>query len=193
MSQGAGNAANGNLVKGAGCGTRNWNEDFKLTDTDGATALFSVAKATGNTAIAGTLVVTGALTASNVTSVTTNLALAGTLGVAGIASLSGIETGLTAHSGGTQASGLALSTTKPVHNVTTVAAGNDSVLLPASTGGGAVHIVMNSAAANSMQVYGSGTDTINAVATATGVALAAGKSAVFVDYAAGTWFMLKSA
>lgn len=47
---------------------------------------------------------------------------------------------------------------------------------------------MNSAAANSMQVFGSGTDTINDVVTATGVAQAAGKGAWYVDVAAGKWY-----
>ncbi len=75
--------ANSKLVKGSGCGTRQWQDDFVLTDTDGVTALFKVAQANGNTTIAGTLAVTGALTASNVTSVTTNLSLSGTLAAAG--------------------------------------------------------------------------------------------------------------
>ena len=52
---------------------------------------------------------------------------------------------------------------------------------------------MNSAATNSLQIYGLAADTINGITSSTGVALLAGKSAVFVDYAAGTWFMLKSA
>lgn len=187
MAQGAGNIANGQLVKGSGTGTHEWREDFVLTDTDGVTPLFKIAKADGAATIQG------------VTSISTNLSLSGTLAVAGASTLSagvalaGIETGLTAHSGGGQGSALALSATKTVHNVTTVAAGNDSVALPAATGSGAVHVVMNSAAANSCQVYGAGTDTINGVATATGVALAAGKAGLYVDYAAGTWFELKGA
>lgn len=68
-----------NLVKGSGCGTREWREDFVLTDTDQSTALFSVAKATGNTVVGGTLNVTGLSTVAAVTAsgtVTTNGALA---------------------------------------------------------------------------------------------------------------------
>src|SRR5689334_14922470 len=60
----------------------------------------------------------------------------------------GIETGITAGVGGTQANAVALSSTKTVHNITTVTSANDSVKLPASTGAGAVHFVKNSAAAN---------------------------------------------
>jgi len=105
----------------------------------------------------------------------------------------GVEDTITAHSGGTQAAALALSAAASVHNVTVVAAGNDSVKLPAATGSGDVHIVKNSAAANSLQLYGTGTDTIDAVATATGVAVAAGKSRLCVDTAAGLWQSLYGA
>jgi hypothetical protein len=47
-----------------------------------------------------------------------------------------------------------------------------------------------------MQVYGSGTDTINGVVTATGVAQAAGKTGIYVATttgAAAAWFRLLSA
>jgi len=104
-----------------------------------------------------------------------------------------VETGLTAHSGGTQAAALALSTTKSMHNITTAAAGNDSVKLPAATGSGIIHWVKNSAAANSIQLFGSGTDTIDGVATATGVAVAAGKSRICIDIAAGLWVSILGA
>lgn len=64
--------------------------------------------------------------------------------------LAGIEDSLTAAPGGTQAGALALSATKSVHRVSTVGSANDSVALPPATGSGALHFVMNSAAANSM-------------------------------------------
>lgn len=108
--------------------------------------------------------------------------------VTGMLGLSSIEDGLTAAAGGTQAGALALSATKLVHRVSTVGTAADSVKLPLATGSGNIHFVMNSAAANSMQVFGSGTDTINDVATATGVAQAAGKGAWYVDIAAGKWY-----
>jgi hypothetical protein len=107
--------------------------------------------------------------------------------------LSGIETGLTAHAGGGQGSALALSGSKSVHNVTTVGTAADSVALPLATGSGAIHIVKNSAASNSMQLFGSGTDTIDGVATGTGVAVAAGKCRICVDFASGTWLSLLGA
>lgn len=106
----------------------------------------------------------------------------------GLLNLGGIEDSITAAAGGTQAGALALSTSKAVHRVTIVGSANDSVKLPLATGSGATHFIMNSAAANSLQVFGSGTDTINDVATATGVAQAAGKGAWYVDVAAGKWY-----
>lgn len=105
----------------------------------------------------------------------------------------GIEAAVTAHSGGGQAAAFALSATKSFHDVTVVAAGNDSVALPLATGSGNLHLVKNSAAANSLQVFGSGTDTIDGIATGTGVAILAGKARWFIDDGAGTWESLLGA
>lgn len=105
----------------------------------------------------------------------------------------GIETGLTAHAGGGQGSALALSASKSFHEVTTVGTAADSVALPAATGSGNLHWVKNSAAANSLQVFGQATETIDGVASATGVAVAAGKSRLFLDSAAGKWQSLLGA
>jgi hypothetical protein len=99
----------------------------------------------------------------------------------------GIETGITAHAGGTQAAALALDATKSFHNVTVSGTDADSVKLPAATGSGDIHWVKNSDAGQTVQVYGSGTDTIDAVATATGVVVGVGKSRMFIDGAAGLW------
>lgn len=102
--------------------------------------------------------------------------------------------GLTAHAGGGQGSALALTAT--VNEVTTVASAADSVALPAPTYVGQIVIVTNAAASNSMQVFGAGTDTINGVATATGVAQAAGKTAMYVSATIGTaakWYRNLSA
>lgn len=114
------------------------------------------------------------------------LSSSSTLTAAAALKLSGIETGLTAHAGGGQAVALALSGTKSVHNIATVSSASDSVSLPAATGSGAFHFVKNSGAAQ-LQLYGSGTDTIDGVATGTGVALANGKTRICVDVAAGAW------
>ena len=103
-------------------------------------------------------------------------------------------TGLTAHAGGGQASALAL--TAQYNRVDTVATAADSVKLPAPSFIGQEVEVMNNAAANSMQVFGSGTDTINGVATATGVAQAAGKFAMYKASSIGTaaaWHRILSA
>jgi hypothetical protein len=105
----------------------------------------------------------------------------------GLFKLNSTETGITAHAGGTQAAAFALSATKSVHNVTTVGTAADSVVLPASTGGGAIHWIKNSAAANSLQLFGLAADTIDGVAAATGVAVAAGKSRIVHDSVSGAW------
>lgn len=60
----------------------------------------------------------------------------------------------------------------------TVATGGDSVLLPPGFVGARVLIQNNGAA--SAQIFGSGTDTINGVATGTGVALANGAAAFYI-------------
>jgi hypothetical protein len=91
---------------------------------------------------------------------------------------------LTAHAGGGQGSALAL--TKQNNRITTVATAADSVALPASAAGMEV-IVINSGA-NPMQVFGAGTDTINGVATATGVSQMANSLVLYTCVTAGAWF-----
>lgn len=111
----------------------------------------------------------------------------------GNSSLIAVSTGLTAHAGGGQASALQL--VAAMNEVTTVATGADSVALPLAVAGMVVY-VENAAGANSMQVFGAGTDTINAVATGTGVAQAAGKSGVYFcvkSAPAGAWYRTLSA
>ena len=77
----------------------------------------------------------------------------------------------------------------------TVATAGDSVLLPPGYPG--LEISLYNATATSAQVFGSGSDTINAVATGTGVALAGGKSAVYTCYdvvaGVGLWGRVLSA
>src|SRR6266550_7862785 len=87
------------------------------------------------------------------------------------------DLGVTAHAGGGQALATVLKSTTSFHEATTVATAADSVALPVlATGSGVIHMIKNSAAANSLQLYGLGTDTIDNVATGTGVAIGAGKS-----------------
>lgn len=130
-----------------------------------------------------------------------SLALSETLSVAGATSLTGlvtlggllklsVETAITATAGGTQAAARAL--TKGINRVDTVATAADSVKLPLAVAGLVVALTNNTA--TSMQVFGDGTDTINIgagdVATATGVAQAANKTAVYLCTSAapaGKW------
>jgi hypothetical protein len=94
--------------------------------------------------------------------------------------------GLTAHAGGTQAAALLLPS--QFNTITTVGTAADSVKLPLATANNVGYwVLVQNATATSMQVFGSGTDTINGVATATGVAIAANKFGWFQVTAAGTW------
>lgn len=91
--------------------------------------------------------------------------------------------GITALAGGTQAG-------TPLQNafnrVTTVATAGDSVLLPPAAPGMQC-IVVNAAAANSMNVFPSVGDAINAIAANGAFAMAANKTALFTCITAGVW------
>lgn len=104
-----------------------------------------------------------------------------------------VATGITAYAGGGQTNATLLAA--GLNEVSTVATAADSVKLPVPVAGLEITVI-NAHASNSMQVFGSGTDTINGVATATGVAQAAGKTAVYRALTAGTaakWFRVLSA
>ena len=58
--------------------------------------------------------------------------------------------------------------------------------LPASQAG--LTIIVENAGANAMQVFGAGTDTVNGVATATGVSQMAGSVVLYTCRTAGAWF-----
>lgn len=90
---------------------------------------------------------------------------------------------LTAHSGGGQGSALAL--TKTINRLTTVAAQGDSVALPAAVPGTICYVINKGA--NAAQVFGNGTDTINLIATATGVSQGVGTFAKYACTVAGNW------
>lgn len=135
--------------------------------------------------------VTSAAGVSATTTVAATTAVsAGTTVTAGTQFVTSAATSITAAAGGGQSGATAL--TKGINHVTTVATAADSVKLPASAAGLVVHVI-NGAASNSMQVFGAGTDTINDVATATGVAQAAGKAATYVCPVAGKWYRILSA
>jgi hypothetical protein len=104
--------------------------------------------------------------------------------------ISSSQAGVTAAAGGGQANATAI--TKKINSVDTVATAADSVKLPLAQIG--LEIFLTNNTATSMQVFGSGTDTINIgagdVATATGVAQAANKTATYVctkSAPAGKW------
>lgn len=103
-----------------------------------------------------------------------------------------VEVGITAHAGGGQADAYQLTAT--ANRIATVATAADSVKLPLAEAGAKVYV--RNAGANSAQVFGAGTDTINGVATATGVALAAGKNGAYIcvkSAPAGDWMLILSA
>jgi hypothetical protein len=100
------------------------------------------------------------------------------------------NTGITALAGGSR-------TGAPVlvlgsNEVTTVASGADSVVLPVAVPGSVVFVV-NATASTSMQVFANGSDTINGTAGATGVAQAGSKSALYVAADLGQWYRILSA
>jgi hypothetical protein len=92
--------------------------------------------------------------------------------------------GLTAFSGGGQASATALPSY--INRVTTVAAAADSVKLPAAVAGLQITVI-NAAAANAMNVFPQTGEIINALAANTALSVAANKSVVFSCAVAGTW------
>lgn len=105
--------------------------------------------------------------------------------------------GITATASGTQATATLLP--DGCNEVTVCATNGDSVKLPPAVGGMTVFVANQGAA--TLQVYGSGIDTINNVATATGVSMTTGKNAVFfciksansAAATAGEWYMVLSA
>jgi hypothetical protein len=107
----------------------------------------------------------------------------------GLANVS-VATGLTAGTTRTQAGALAL--TKSLNQVDTSTAPTtgttlgDGVALPVASAGGAVTVINNTA--NPIQVYGNGSDTVNAVAGVTGIAIPAKSIVPFRASAAGAWF-----
>lgn len=99
------------------------------------------------------------------------------------------EDGITATPGGTKAAARALK--RSMNRISVCATAANSVLLPKAIAGSIV-LLANSGVA-SAQVFGKGDDTINGVATATGVAQGAGLSALYFCITSGAWFRVLSA
>lgn len=98
---------------------------------------------------------------------------------------------ITAFAGGGRTSAVPLTTN--LNRVTTVGTAADSVALPAAVGGQSITII-NAAATNAMQVFAAvnTSDTINGVAAATGISVAAGKTIELVSFV-GAWHGILSA
>lgn len=94
------------------------------------------------------------------------------------------ESGKTAGIGGTRAAAYPIVAAQTQFSVVTSA--NDACVLPKAYPGCSCYI-LNSDAANSLQVFANGSDTINATAGATGVALANGAAALYQCIVAGNW------
>lgn len=90
---------------------------------------------------------------------------------------------VTAHAGGTKA--LATPLTAQANFISVCATIADSVLMPAAIAGRTIDVFNGGATA--AQVFGQGTDTIDGVATATGVPLTQAKRAKFTCFATGNW------
>jgi hypothetical protein len=93
--------------------------------------------------------------------------------------------GMTALAGGGQTGATQLST--ELGRVATVATAGDSVMLPPALPG--LDIIVTNHGANAMQVYGQPGDTINDVATATGVSQMAGSECIYACYGNGKWYV----
>jgi hypothetical protein len=122
----------------------------------------------------------------------TTLAASGASALAAVAATTIAASGLvsesvaatvTAHATGGQGSAFAL--TKQLNYISVCATTADSVRLPASAAGLRITVINGGVAA--AQVFGAGTDTVDSVATATGVPLGIGKRADYFCVAAGNW------
>lgn len=97
--------------------------------------------------------------------------------------LSTVTTGITAFATGGKTNATALGYGTNV--VGTVATAADSVKLPAAVAG--VSVLVFNSASNAMQVFGQGTDTINGVATGTGISQGGNSGVMYVCATAGAW------
>ena len=94
------------------------------------------------------------------------------------------QDGIVAHAGGGQANATQLSAV--INRVTTVATTADSAVMPASVAGWTVTVI--NSGANALQLFGLGTDTINGVASGTGISVAAGVTKTLKCVTVGAWF-----
>ncbi len=95
-----------------------------------------------------------------------------------------IVTGIIAHAGGMQTNATLL-TAGAFNNIVTVATTADSVKLPPSVSG--LIVTVSNQGANAAQIFGTSPDTINGVATATGISIPVGAIFVFTCAVVGNW------
>jgi hypothetical protein len=100
--------------------------------------------------------------------------------------INGVQEGVTANPGGGQSGATPICLNSDIARVTTVATAGDSVLLPPAVAG--LDLLVINHGAKPMQVYGNGTDTIDDVAAATGVAQMAGSVTIYACTVAGAWY-----
>jgi len=95
--------------------------------------------------------------------------------------------GVTAHAGGGQAGGVLVISS--VTRVTTVGTAGDSLTLPSAKNVplGTEMLVMNAAAANSLNVFPATGESIDALGANAARAVAAGKTCAFIAFAGGVW------
>jgi len=99
-------------------------------------------------------------------------------------SLTSTDNGVTANVGSTQATGYVVMAA--VTRVTTVAVAGDALTLPRAVAGMSL-VVINAAAANSMDVFPAVGDIINALAADAALAVAANKTVLLLCAVTGTW------
>ena len=99
--------------------------------------------------------------------------------------------GITAHAGGTKAAALQLPAAVSFIEVDTVATNNDSVLAPQALSG--TEFKVFNAGANTLAIFGRGTDTINLSATTVAYTLTTGQTASFFCSKNGSWAAIKTA
>jgi hypothetical protein len=98
---------------------------------------------------------------------------------------------ITARAGGTRAAAVPL--LAAFNRISVCATVADSVALPPATGGQEVTVINSGAAATQVFAAPGTADTINGVAAATGISLAAAGKAQFVSPDVGLWFSILSA
>ena len=143
----------------------------------------------GTDATDSTTTTTGALKTAGGLGVVKAAFIGTTLNVAGIVTMGSIGTALTAV-GTSRTDALAL--TKQFNKIATVGATTAGVILPASAVGVPI-FVWNSAASNSMHIYGAGSDTIDGNAGSAGVTMAHAMGGMFMCVATNTYVSFAAA